>query len=91
MSVDIALLASMAYGLIRGIRQGRRVQPFMAVELPAELPAEQAEPVVKIYVDRYGRRYGGFVAQEFEQMPDPNDHPVFRLDLQERKNVSSAS
>ena len=58
------------------IRQGRHVEPFRAVELTAE----EAEPIVKLYVERYGRRYGGFVAHEFEQMPDPSDHPVFRLE-----------
>lgn len=34
---------------------------------------------MKLYVERNGRRYGGFVANEFKQMPDPKDHPVFRL------------
>lgn len=58
------------------LRQGRLVERFSAVELTPE----EAAPIVRLYVDRYGRRYGGFVAREFEQMPDPKDHPVFRIE-----------
>ncbi len=31
------------------------------------------------YVAQHGKKYGGFVAKEFELMPDPADHPVFLL------------
>ncbi|SRR6266487_6309913 len=57
------------------LRQGRRAERFRAVELSPD----EAAPIVQLYVERNGRRYGGFVANEFEQMPDPRDHPVFRL------------
>jgi len=57
------------------LRDGRRVDRFKAVELSPE----DAAPIVKLYVERYRRRYGGFVANEFEHMPDPGDHPVFDL------------
>ena len=43
----------------------------------SEIPASQNAPIVAAYVDRNGKRYGGFVAKEFEWMPDPADHPVF--------------
>jgi hypothetical protein len=51
---------------------GRRI-PFKATEIPAV----QRAPIVAAYVERNGKRYGGFVAKEFEWMPDPADHPVF--------------
>lgn len=57
------------------LREGRRVERFKAVELSPE----EAVPIVRLYVERYGRRYGGFVANEFKQMPEPGDHPVFGL------------
>ena len=57
------------------LREGGRVERFKA----AELSPEEAAPIVKLYVERYGRPYGGFVANEFKQMPDPRDHPVFGL------------
>ncbi|MEO6797696.1 MAG: nitroreductase family deazaflavin-dependent oxidoreductase [Candidatus Dormibacter sp.] len=53
-----------------------RTQRFTATEIPA---AERG-PLVQAYVQRYGSKYGGFVAKEFAAMPDPADHPVFRLD-----------
>ena len=60
------------------LRQGGRTERFRAVELPPD----EAAPLVGLYVERNGSRYGGFVAQEFASMPDPKDHPVFRLDPQ---------
>ena len=58
------------------LREGGRTQRFRAVELPTD----EAAPIVGLYVERNGPRYGGFVAHEFEQMPDPADHPVFRIE-----------
>jgi deazaflavin-dependent oxidoreductase (nitroreductase family) len=58
------------------LREGGRVTRFKAVELPPE----EAAAIVNLYVERNGPRYGGFVAGEFKQIPDPRDHPVFRLD-----------
>ena len=43
----------------------------------SEIPASQRAPIVAAYVEKNGKRYGGFVAKEFEWMPDPADHPVF--------------
>jgi hypothetical protein len=39
----------------------------------------QRAPLVAAYLERNGKRYGAFVAKEFEWMPDPADHPVFLL------------
>jgi hypothetical protein len=44
-----------------------------------EIPAGERKPLVDAYVQQHGKRYGGFVAKEFEAMPDPADHPVFLL------------
>ena len=57
------------------LRVGRRRIHFKATEIPAS----QRAPLVAAYVQHYGSRYGGFVAKEFEMMPDPADHPVFLL------------
>jgi len=44
-----------------------------------EIPTSQRAPLVAAYVQQHGKKYGGFVAKEFEMMPDPADHPVFLL------------
>lgn len=56
---------------------GRRVH-FRATEIPAS----QRAPLVAAYVQKYGKRYGGYVAKEFALMPDPADHPVFLVQSQ---------
>lgn len=57
------------------LRLGGRRIPFKATEIPVS----QRPPLVAAYVQQYGKKYGGFVAKEFELMPDPADHPVFLL------------
>jgi deazaflavin-dependent oxidoreductase (nitroreductase family) len=47
-------------------------QRYRATEVP---PAERA-PVIAAYVARWGNQTRG----QFEQLPDPTDHPTFRLD-----------
>ena len=54
--------------------RGRKIR-FKATEIPAA----QRPPLVAAYVQQHGKKYGGFVAKEFELMPDPADHPVFLL------------
>ena len=49
-------------------REGR----FRAVEVP---PAERA-PMIAAYLDKYGSQ----TRDQFEKLPDPIDHPTFRLD-----------
>jgi deazaflavin-dependent oxidoreductase (nitroreductase family) len=51
-------------------RRGRR-ERFRAVEVPPE----QRRPLIDAYLSRWGRE----VKAIFEQLPDPQDHPVFRL------------
>lgn len=57
-------------GELQGRREG--VRRFRATELPA---AERA-PII----DAYRRVAGRAVRSFFVEMPDPADHPVFRLD-----------
>jgi deazaflavin-dependent oxidoreductase (nitroreductase family) len=50
----------------------RRTQPFTAVEVPdAEKPR-----VIAAYLDRWGNQ----VRSQFEVLPNPADHPVFRIE-----------
>jgi deazaflavin-dependent oxidoreductase (nitroreductase family) len=41
-----------------------------------ELPVEERPPVIAVYRAKVGRE----VQQYFEKLPDPADHPVFRLE-----------
>jgi F420H(2)-dependent quinone reductase len=54
------------------LRRGRRREPFRAVELLGE----EHDRVVVAYREWLGRRAAPF----FEALPDPVDHPVFRID-----------
>ena len=63
------------------LRLGGRTTHFTAREIPA---AERA-PVVNAYVQQHGKKYGGFVAKEFADMPDPADHPVFLIEPEPAK------
>ncbi len=61
-----------AAGGLGELRSRAGVERFHAVELPvAERP-----PVIAAYRAVAGRAVGSF----FERLPDPADHPVFRLD-----------
>ena len=59
---------------------GRRIQ-FRATEIPVA----QRGPIVAAYVQKYGSKYGGFVAKEFAALPDPADHPVFLVEPEPAK------
>jgi deazaflavin-dependent oxidoreductase (nitroreductase family) len=64
------LRAAAGRGRLR--RRGHR-EEFRAVEVPvAERPA-----LIEVYLDRYGRY--PTVAQTFRDLPDPADHPTFRI------------
>jgi deazaflavin-dependent oxidoreductase (nitroreductase family) len=55
------------------LRRGRSARPFTAVEVdPTERP-----PIIAAYRAKFESRPG--VRQQFEQLPDSADHPVFRL------------
>jgi deazaflavin-dependent oxidoreductase (nitroreductase family) len=49
----------------------RRTQSFTAVEVSGE----EKPRVIAAYLDRWGNQ----VRSQFEALPDPADHPVFRI------------
>jgi deazaflavin-dependent oxidoreductase (nitroreductase family) len=51
----------------------RRTQLFTAVEVPDE----EKPRVIAAYLDRWGNQ----VRSQFEALPDPADHPVFRIEI----------
>jgi deazaflavin-dependent oxidoreductase (nitroreductase family) len=53
------------------LRKGGRTEPFTAVEVAdADKP-----PIIDAYLARWG-----YARREFEALPDPADHPVFRIE-----------
>jgi deazaflavin-dependent oxidoreductase (nitroreductase family) len=54
------------------LRYGRRTVPFTA----AEVPDKEKPRVIEAYLERWGRQ----VRSQFEALPDPADHPVFRIE-----------
>lgn len=54
------------------LRRGTRARPFRAVEVPDE----QKPPVIEAYLARWGYQ----VQDQFRRLPDPADHPVFRIE-----------
>ena len=63
------------------LRRGGRKVHFTATEIPVA----QRGPLVMAYVQKYGPKYGGFVAKEFAALPDPADHPVFLIEPEPAK------
>ena len=57
----------------RLIRRGRSEEEFTAVEVP---PGDRA-PVIAAYRNRFDKMPG--VAAGFQNLPDPADHPTFRI------------
>ena len=55
------------------LRRRRKVEPFRATEV---VDADERARIVGAYLDRYGRQ----VKAQFERLPDPADHPVFRIE-----------
>lgn len=53
------------------LRRRDRVEPFRA----EELPVDERPPIISAYRARWEREVGRF----FAKLPDPADHPVFRL------------
>ncbi len=54
------------------LQYGRRTEPFTAVEVPDE----EKPQVIEAYLKRWGRQ----VRSQFEALPDPAYHPVFRIE-----------
>jgi deazaflavin-dependent oxidoreductase (nitroreductase family) len=54
------------------LQYDRRTEPFTAVEVPDE----EKPRVITAYLARWGRQ----VRSQFEALPDPADHPIFRIE-----------
>ena len=54
------------------LRRGRRAEAFRAVEVPDE----ERPPLIGTYLERWGYQVKG----QFQALPDPSDHPVFRIE-----------
>lgn len=57
------------------LRQGRKSQRVRALPVPDVAKP----PLIVAYLKAWGRRPG--VQHQFEKIPDPKDHPVFRLQV----------
>jgi len=55
------------------LRRRRTAEPFRATEVT---DADTKARVIGVYLDRWGRQ----VKTYFEKLPDPADHPVFRIE-----------
>lgn len=55
------------------LRQHGDIESFTA----EEVPPHQRAPLIQAYLHRYGKAPG--VKASFEQLPDPADHPTFRI------------
>jgi len=63
---------------LRAAKSGRlqrkgRVEEFEAIEVPAD----ERPPLIAVYLEQFGRF--PTVAETFRQLPDPADHPTFRV------------
>jgi len=56
------------------VRTRRGVEPFTAVEVSD--PGEKA-PLIEAYLEKWGTQ----VKSQFRELPDPAEHPVFRLEF----------
>jgi deazaflavin-dependent oxidoreductase (nitroreductase family) len=54
------------------LRRGSRAKPFRAFEVPDD----QKPPVIDAYLARWGYQ----VKDPFRRLPNPADHPVFRIE-----------
>jgi deazaflavin-dependent oxidoreductase (nitroreductase family) len=53
------------------LRRGRTSRPFSA----AEVPVAERPPIISAYC----QTSNSFVRSYFEKLPDPSDHPIFRI------------
>jgi deazaflavin-dependent oxidoreductase (nitroreductase family) len=54
------------------LQRGSHIETFRATEVPDE----EKPPIIEAYL----QRWGGQVRSQFEALPDPADHPVFRIE-----------
>ncbi|MBA2446415.1 MAG: nitroreductase family deazaflavin-dependent oxidoreductase [Chloroflexi bacterium] len=59
------------------LRRGSRVKAFRAVEVPGE----EKPRLIEAYLERWGHQ----VRSQFQALPNPSAHPVFRIDSPETK------
>ena len=55
------------------LRRRRRIERFQAQPVPVEARL----PLISAYLEKWGG--SGGVKEQFEKLPDPADHPAFRL------------
>jgi deazaflavin-dependent oxidoreductase (nitroreductase family) len=70
---------------LRALGAGRlqhrgRTEEFSAVEIPVD----QRQPLIEAYLRRYGKLPR--VASTFRKLPDPADHPAFRIVKSQESN-----
>jgi len=58
------------------LQYGRRTEPFTEPFTAAEVPDEEKPRVIEAYLERWGRQ----VRSQFEALPAPANHPVFRIE-----------
>jgi len=57
------------------LRQGRKSRRIQAIPVPGT----EKGPLIAAYREKWSARPG--VRRQFEEIPDPKDHPVFRIDV----------
>ena len=62
------------------LQYGWGTEPFTAVEVPDE----EKPRVIEAYLERWGRQ----VRSQFEALPDPADHPVFRIETAQTQRAT---
>ena len=58
-------------------RRGRLARRDRVEQFAVEIPAEERRPLIETYLHRFGRMPK--VATSFQRLPDPADHPTFRI------------
>jgi len=65
---------------LRAAQHGRLTVNGRVVEFdPVEIPAAERAPLIEVYRRRYGKAPN--VASSFRRLPDPADHPTFRISV----------
>jgi len=62
------------------LQYGWGTEPFTAVEVPDE----EKPRVIEAYLERWGPQ----VRSQFEALPDPADHPVFRIETAQAQRAT---
>ncbi|MFD4558497.1 nitroreductase/quinone reductase family protein [Streptomyces sp. NPDC058469] len=63
---------------LRAAKSGRLQRKGLIEEFEAvEVPTDERSPLIAVYLEQFGRF--PTVAETFRQLPDPADHPTFRI------------